>query len=277
MEIYEISKKELNLSDYIKRSALPVDFKKLIKKDCLVVENGAPKILYATLPKDITEKLRQSCKNIKYEKGTRTTGLKSESKIFGYNPRNVIRKDFCSATSLAYESPEANKTICDFGFVLAELYKKYFPEIYAAHSNIVEKRILKEWQIDGTPFTSGIVNKNNPLKYHFDAGNIKNVLSNMVVFKHHIEGGFLSCPEYEIGFEVADNTVILFDGQKILHGVTPIKKLSESAYRYSIVYYTLQQMWNCLTITDEIARAQTVRTKRENNRADGITSLDKLT
>ena len=276
MQVIEIQKTDLDLNKYIKRSAIDSDFQKLITEDCLVTENGAPKILYKKIDTRLTNDIRNVVKSIRYDKGTRTTGLKTESRIFGYSPRNTIRKDYCSSTSLSYEQPEQNSVICNFGEYLSNLYKQYFPSVFESHEAIVKEKILKQWRIGDSPFTSGIVNKNNPLKYHFDAGNIKNVLSNMVVFKNDIEGGYLSCPEYGIGFEVADNTVILFDGQKILHGVTPIKKLSNKSYRYSIVYYTLQQMWNCLPLDKEVLRAQTIRTKRETKRADGNVSINDL-
>lgn len=268
MKKIEIKRKEVDFKEYVKRSAKESDYSTLITEECLITENGNPKILYAKLDEEKTKYIRQAVKNIRYDESTRTGGLKTRSRIFGYNPRNVIRKDFCSATSLSVESPVEHQIICDFGHELSELYAHNFPDIYKRHGDVTTEKMLSEWVLSGTPFTSGIVNKNNPLKYHFDSGNLKDVLSNMVVFKNGVEGGFLSCPEFDVGFEVADNTVILFDGQNILHGVTPITSRHKKGYRYSVVYYTLQQIWNCLPMTEEIARARNVRVKREKNRAE---------
>ena len=276
MQVIEIERQKIEYSEYVKRSAYETDYDTLIQEDTLITENGEPKILYMKLDESMTKYARQAVKNIKYHKGTRTSGLKTTSRIFGYNPRNTIRKDYCSTTSMAVEHPSEHFVICEFGKQLSELYLKYFPKVYKEHKNITFEKMNQEWVIGDTPFTSGIVNKNNPLKYHFDAGNIKDVLSNMVVFKNGVEGGYLSCPEFKIGFEVADNTVILFDGQNILHGVTPIKKNNKNSYRYSIVYYTLQQIWNCLPITQEIARARNKRYIREHKRSDGNTDLKTL-
>lgn len=267
MKTIEIKRKPLNFKEYVKRSAKESDYDTLITEPTLVTENGEPRILYINLPKEDTKYLRQAVKNIRYEENIRTTGLKTRSRIFGYSPRNTIRKDFCSATSLAAESPLEHSVICNYGEYLAEIYKEYFPNIYNKHRELVEERSLEEWKIKNTPFTSGIVNKNNPLKYHFDSGNITNVLSNMVVLKRNTAGGFLACPEFNIGLECADNTAVLFDGQNILHGVTPIKS-EENGYRYTVVYYSLRQMWNCLPLTEELARIRQVRQKRETNRAN---------
>lgn len=268
MKTVEIKRKEVDYADYVKRSAHEDDYETLITEDCLVTEDGKPKILYAKLDKDLTKYVRQAVKNIRYQSSTRTNGLKTTSRIFGYNPRNVLRKDFCSATSLAVESPNEHAIICDFGAELAKLYADHFPEVYKTHEEVTNTKMQHEWTLDQTPFTSGIVNKNNPLKYHFDSGNVKDVLSNMVVFKNGTGGGYLSCPEFNVGFEVADNTVILFDGQNILHGVTPIQKKHPRGYRYSIVYYTLQQIWNCEALDLEMARVRNVKAKREMKRIE---------
>jgi hypothetical protein len=130
---------------------------------------------------------------------------------------------------------------------------------------------MDDWKIGGTPFTSGIINKNNPLKYHFDAGNIGQVYSNMIAFKNDCEGGHLALPEFDIGLEISNRSVVFFDGQDILHGVTPFRLLSRDAYRYTIVYYTLKQMWNCKPLDEEIARIRTRKTERETTRFKRLT------
>lgn len=126
----------------------------------------------------------------------------------------------------------------------------------------------KDYVIQDSAFTSGIINKNNPLKYHFDRGNFVDVWSNMLVFKHRIEGGFLSCPEFDIGFELKHNSLLMFDGQGILHGVTPIKRHGPESYRYSIVYYSMRQMWQCRPLGEEIDRIRKKKTERERKRLE---------
>lgn len=76
-------------------------------------------------------------------------------------------------------------------------------------------------------------------------------------------------PEYGVGVSLPHNSVFMFDGQSVLHGVTPITKTSNQAVRYSIVYYSLQQIWNCLPLSEEVARIRNVKTQRERRRAKG--------
>ena len=138
---------------------------------------------------------------------------------------------------------------------------------FSSFQALAEEKIPHEYRLHGTAFTSGIVNENNPLKYHYDAGNFRGVWSGMIVFKSGIEGGHLALPEFGLGVELCDRSLFLFDGQGILHGVTPIVRTRPDAKRYSIVYYSLQNMWSCRPLGEELDRIRQKRTEREAKRA----------
>lgn len=265
-DVLEVKKRDIDLSEYTKRSAFEGDYETLIRKDTLIKIDGKPAILYMKLNDWDFEPLRNCLMGIKYDSTTRSSGLKTTSRVFGYQPRIPMRRDFCTKTSLAHDTPEKNALVCEYGHQIVPLYRQAFPEIFEEHNAWVEEKVLSEWKINQTPFTSGIINKNNPLKYHFDAGNIKDVCSCMLAMKRSSGGGYLSFPELGLGFEIADKSLTIFDGQSLLHGVTPIRKLSENAHRYTIVYYTLHQMWKCEPLTEEIARIRKVKTQRELRR-----------
>lgn len=267
-----VKRKDIDFKEYIKRSAQESDYDILIKEPCIVKdEQGKVLAIFDILPID-TSGVVHALNKINYPTTTRSNGLKTTSRIFGYSPRVAMRKDFCSSTSLATEQPTEHSIVCNFGFDIEKYYKTYYPEGFEKHAAITQEKILPEYRIKRESiFTSGIINKNNPLKYHFDTGNFKDVYSAMVVFKGDgVEGGYLSIPEYGIGFELGNNSLFMFDGQGILHGVTPIKKTSPTSYRYSIVYYSMQQIWNCLTLTEEIARIKNLKTQREQKRIDPV-------
>lgn len=88
-----------------------------------------------------------------------------------------------------------------------------------------------------------------------------------MVFKGDVTGGGLNVPEYDIHFTLADHSLLMFDGQGLLHGVTPFKLTKPGGYRYSIVYYSLRQMWNCLPPNAEVNRIRKLKTEREFKRA----------
>lgn len=271
MKELQLHRKQIDLSQFVKRSAQEADYDTFIDDDVVAIDADTKQVIFVHTRLDFPDKdIMWALDRVKYQEGKRTAGLKSTSRIFGYNPRNTVRKDYCSSVSLALEQPLEHAVVCKYGIQIAELYSKFTPETYAKHREIVESKVLDEWSIRDTPFTSGIINKNNPLKYHFDSGNFKNVYSCMAVFKKDIRGGFLSLPEYGVGLSLPHNSVFMFDGQSVLHGVTPITKTSPSSTRYSIVYYSLQQIWNCLPLSEEVARIRNKKTLRERNRAKGI-------
>lgn len=259
---------QLDKNDFIKRSAKEEDVSLLVNEPTTLIdeETGQIKAIYDILDLDTTDVV-QALKEIRYVKGKRSRGLVSTSRIFGYSPRNEIRQDYCSSTSLAREAPEQHAAVAQLALKLEEYYKRYNKEGYEKHLQLSEQEIKKEWRLGHKSlFTSGIINKNNPLKYHFDTGNFSDVYSIMIVFKGGVEGGYLALPEYDCAFYLPNNSIFMFDGQGILHGVTPIKYTNQNAYRFSIVYYTLKRMWQCLEITEEVERINQKKTKRERIR-----------
>lgn len=268
MKIIEVTKKDLNLKEWIRRSAKEGDFENLIEEPCIITENGVVKIIYDFLQEDTTD-VQKALRKIKYTTGKRSRGLTSTSRIFGYRPRNEMRQDFCSSTSLAVEHPKEHDIIASLALKLEPFYRKFNPEQYDAHKKLSEEKIKKNWRMSQESiYTSGIINKNNPLKYHFDTGNFTDVYSTMIVFKEDVEGGYLSVPEYNLGFKLPNNSIFLFDGQGLMHGVTPIKQKTKDSYRFSVVYYTLKRMWQCLEINEELARIRQSKTMRERTRLD---------
>lgn len=266
--VLDLTRCELDLKQFRNKHAEEGDYETLITASTVIRDgvSGRVVIVYLMLDDDCSE-ITDALHRIKYEHGYRTSGLNSTSRIFGYSPRITIRKDYCAATALAYEHPQIHALITSYAKRVATYYRQFNPDLYVYHQQQTEK-VLPEWTLEDSVFTSGIINKDNPLAYHFDTGNFKNVWSNMLVFKQQIEGGYLAVPEYNIGFKVAHNTLLMFDGQNILHGVTPIHKMSSNAYRYSIVYYSLMQMWHCLPPQDEIRRIRKKRTDREEKRVN---------
>lgn len=260
-------KPDFKSKEYVYRTALESDYKTLIKESCTMIDEDTGELIgvYLVMPKT-PRKLLMALLTIRIDKNKRVKGLITKSRIIGWKPRLQITNNFCTSASLATESPKEHKVICDFAKQLSKYYKKYCSEIFVSHSQITKDKILPEWTIDETPFSSGIVNRDIALHYHYDTGNVKNVYSAMVAFKSNQKGGHLAIPEYDIGLEIANNSILLFDGQKILHGVTPFKLLSQYGFRLSVVYYTLQQMWKCEPLTKELARYKDRRTRIERDR-----------
>lgn len=267
-EILHRKRRELDLHEWKHRNAHEDDYQELITAPTLVFDAETNDLVLVCLQLESdTSDIEAALQQVKMEKTARTTGVRTTSRIFGSQPRSLPRRDHCTAAALAIQNPEAHRTIAKYADTVALYYEKYNPNLYANHKEKTRK-VLEAWRMEDSVFTSGIINLNNPLPYHFDAGNYEHVWSNMLVFKHEVGGGYLSIPEYDLAFALPTNSLMMFDGQDVMHGVTPIELFSEEAYRYSVVFYSLKQMWSCLPINDEIARARKVRTERETRKTE---------
>lgn len=270
MRTIEKSRKNLEIKDYRLRSASESDYEELVKESAILTSEGRVKVIYQQLD-DLgfdSDVIVRALKTIKYQEGRRSRGLTSYSRIFGFSPRTEFRQNFCKVTSLALDHPNEHQILCDYAKKISEIYRMRAKEVYEEHDTMALK-VMGQWKLEGSPFTSGIVNKNSALKYHHDTGNFKDVYSCMLGFKYNVQGGYLALPEYNVAFEIKNNSLFIFDGQNIIHGVTPIKYLSEDAFRYTIVYYSLKRMWECKTVGEEVERIRNIHTEIEEKRARG--------
>jgi hypothetical protein len=119
--------------------------------------------------------------------------------------------------------------------LVEQWYSRLHAELYDKHAQTVAQ-VLPEWRLGGGGgvFTSGIINRNNQLPYHFDKGNFADCWSNMLVFKNACAGGDLVCPELDLCFKVRDHSLLMFDGQSIMHGVYADPLTRRDGYRYSV-------------------------------------------
>jgi hypothetical protein len=227
--------------------------------------DAAPAAVYVELDEQLPMAVA-ALRSIRFATTSRTAGMVSTSRTFGYAPKVTVRgEETCRDAKLASEAPTQHAVIAALAEVVESWYRRLNPELYAQHEQIVS-RVLPEWRLAGGVFTSGIINRNNKLPYHFDTGNFADCWSNMLVFKSGCVGGNLVCPELDLCFRLRDHSLLMFDGQSILHGVSPFRIARSDGYRFSIVFYSLQQMWRCDPKVDSVRLAAQRRTERERSR-----------
>lgn len=271
MQTLCLKRRDIDLKDYCKRRAQESDCTTLITDEFKLVDEDTGEVvaLYCKPQSEdeIFNDIFDACVEVKYFKDYRSSGLATTSRVFGYNPRNEVRRKYsCTAATLAHETPSLHGRVLRGGALAAKYYALHNADLYQQHLQTTSEKISEDWRLPEVPFTSGIINDNNPLCYHFDTGNFKKVWSAMIVLKRKISGGYLAMPEYDVMVEVLNHSIFYFDGQSILHGVTPIKKMAADARRFSLVYDSLQQMWNCQPLREEIARARMARQEAEERR-----------
>lgn len=265
-----VSKRTIDLSQYRRRRASLDDCSRLISEDAIVSVDNAPVLAYYhRVPGDFAT-LRAALDRIKYHEGfraTRNNPMFTRARTFGYAPRLEIRNQPCRMASLGREQPLEHAVLLEAAEVAYRCYCESFPQRATSHDELATK-VLDTYRIGKTPFTSGIVNANNPLPYHFDRGNFRGVNSAMLGFKRDIEGGHLTIPELDLAFDIGDQSLLLFDGQSLLHGVTPFRRVTDQAMRYTIVFYSLEGMWRCEPPGEELRHFNRNRTRNERARAD---------
>ena len=176
-------------------------------------------------------------------------------------PKTGIKQMFCSKTWKQLAHQYVEDLLNKYGKDYYEIYKNSFDVPVRLEEEIKEKMIV-DYFIPWTLYTSGIINKNNNLWYHRDQWNYPWLFCALLLFKNKIRWGRLSLPEYWIGVEAPDSSVVLFDNQKVIHGVEKISLLDKSAYRYSIVRYNMFKIKFCDHMEQEIKQFAEYQTKQ---------------
>ena len=243
---------EVNPKDFIKRSAIAQDFSELVNYSAKIFSpDGELLVVYEANADAAPLRVARECLNAaKFTWNKRSNGMKTNSEIFGYAPRHGMRRQPCRLSAWQLTEQAAGKALMDAASFLDEWYERHTPESYRLHRETVSQ-VLPDWKIEDTVFTSGIANKNNQVDYHYDAGNFKDCRSIMIGFREKCRGGLLAVPQLNLLFEIGDNSIISFDGQSLIHGVTPMY-ISPGGFRYTVVYYSLRKMWDCSPIDEEL-------------------------
>lgn len=119
-----------------------------------------------------------------------------------------------------------------------KIIKQLTPKIYKTQLELF-KDIDDKWKF-GNLFTSSISNFNIAAAYHRDTGNIVGAVNVILTKRNNSNGGCLNVPDYNVTFEQADNSMLVYPAWKNIHGVTPIEKTSEDGYRNSLIFYPLK-------------------------------------
>ena len=194
------------------------------------------------------------------------SGVPTISSVFGAIPKNGVRSPSCGGTVRNKQEKENFFLITEIAQELSERYKDVLPEQYAKDVEYVKNSIEDDYLFKGLPFTTFNANKNQLIKYHIDTGNLKGVMSNVLISRRGVSGGELVFPEYGFALAQQDGFFSVFDGQREVHGVADCKFMSPDAYRCSFVFYTLEQMKHCSSYLEEMQNEKKHYTRKNNNR-----------
>jgi hypothetical protein len=266
--------------DLVGKNPTEADAEMLIHPGTTVTDSQTGDLVFAygRLEGDFDE-LKAICRKIKFTQKARVTQAMNKDKYenqssrdcaFGSRPPNSVFNHAAALCEFNGKYPVWYERVISLGVGLTELYQKLAPEKHARQAEIVAG-IHKDWVIPGTVYTQGVINDANALGYHFDRGNIEGGLSAMVYLKHGGAGGNLILPQLNAKLVVEDKTFVLFDGQSLLHGVTPIKITQPKIqYRYSFVFYAREPMIGLGSFAEELKKKKKMEMDLRFRRANEL-------
>ena len=176
----------------------------------------------------------------------RLSGMVVTHRTFGYTPPVPLRRRWsCAASRFDIAEPTASEAISEYIVAAEHVFRTQAGDKYEATAGKVLEEIPAAWRIAGSPWTSGIINNTAALPYHRDSNNIKGSWSAMLAIRNNVEGGLLHLADYDVWLRVPNGSISIFDGQSVLHGVSPFKLSGPNAYRYTIVSYARKGLRVC--------------------------------
>lgn len=250
---------KVNTKNYIGQKSCEEDITvQLIQESSFIkLESNRP-VLYLDENDPRFDSVLEYIQEIKYGASSRKHNKGNKSILFGAISRSISKYGICNQGAVLSQSPNLDSLLRgSFANVFDNLMHEYlYPFHKVSKIKLSQKPIQPEYRMGNTNFTSGVINFNSPFDYHTDSFNLANTYSAMIVYKKNVSGGYLSFPEYGIGFKLKNRSIILFYGKGIVHGVTPIVKNTKDAYRISIVFYASENLNDCLTAEKEMEKAK---------------------
>lgn len=239
----------------------------IIDHDAVIVDAATNEVVAVQILGETTlaSRIGQSLRRFKdwtdntgnFKSQARMSGMAVAHQTFGFSaPAPLRRRYACSRCRFDFKHPEIAALIYEYVETAERRFRQHAPEAYAHTAEAVMGAIKPAWLIQGTPWTSGIINNTAALPYHMDSGNIQGSWSAMLSARNDIDGGYLHLVDYGVYLAVPHGSISIFDGQSVLHGVTPFQISGGDPYRFTLVCYAKQGMRVCAADPkDEAKRA----------------------
>ena len=258
----------------------PTPDSRIMDRDVAIVDadTGEVAVAYVTCAEDIATDLAADLRGVEFDGDvyskvnttTRLSGMAVTHRTFGYEPPQPMRRRYgCSRAQFNIEQPAAMEEIAKFCRVAEHVFRTQATEVHDRTARKVRDLIAPAWLIAGTPWTSGIINQTAALPYHRDRSNVPSSWSAMLGCRRHVEGGLLHLADYDVYLPVAHGSITIFDGQSVVHGVTPLVISHPGGWRYTVVTYAKTMMAQCCgDPSQEARRAALAATAAEDRRAE---------
>jgi hypothetical protein len=168
------------------------------------------------------------------------------------------------ATSYTEKYPELFAKSYQFLQSLDRGFKELLPWRWGNQKRAADQ-LDPRFLVPETVFTTLTVNKSFRTACHYDAGDLDDGLSNLLVLGDgEYTGGYLVFPQYRIAVNVRPGDLLLVNNHEIIHGNTEIKLNHENAERISLVVYFREAMLELKSWDYEQLRKQYLEDRRTN-------------
>jgi len=195
------------------------------------------------VPKTLLERsdVMQNVKKGMTREQAKAEGTIQMSTILGsIPPKPIMRRPYPNISSVHRDKKAQTFIKAMWGACLEaeQIVKQLTPHLYERQQELFED-VKDEWKF-GTMYTGSISNFNISAPFHRDTGNIVGTVNIILTKRNNANGGCLNVPDYNVTFEQADNSMLVYPAWKNVHGVTPIKPIADNGYRNSLIFYPLK-------------------------------------
>ncbi len=152
-------------------------------------------------------------------KEAKATGVVQMSTILGsVAPKPHMRRPYPNISAVHRDKKAQTFIKAMWGACLEaeKIIKEITPKIYETQQELFED-VKDEWKF-GTMYTSSISNFNISAPFHKDKGNIQGTVNIILTKRNNANGGCLNVPDYNVTFEQADNSMLVYPAWKNLMG-----------------------------------------------------------
>jgi hypothetical protein len=255
MKIIELIKVDHN----VKIGDICGDIEPNITEDTIFTSDGLAVGFYI---KELTGKIKQLADVANFEllsarvpksEMRRSSGLidsKFEVKQFstilgGCPPKANMRRPYPSISSV-HQVKSAETFIKAMLMLCKEsenLIKEICLDVYENQLKTITEKVPPQFRF-GNLFTSSISNYNISAPFHRDAGNLEGCVNVIIAKKYNAKGGNTTVPDYGATVDSRDNSMLVYPAWRNIHGVTPIRPITNDGYRNSLVFYPLKAFNN---------------------------------
>lgn len=186
-----------------------------------------------------------------------SVGNKVRSGNVGYmDPSAMVR--YCRKTAFARKYFEKFQQGIPFVEYISSKYEELCPEHFARQKSAADST-HEYYLIGNSVFSTVTVNENFRTAIHQDAGDFREGMGNLIVYREgEFEGCYFCLPEYRVAVDMQSEDLLFANVHK-WHGNSAIEPITDNWRRISFVMYLREKIMQCDAPEKELDKTQVTR------------------